>query len=350
MGVKKKIKQEMSSRKATAKLLAKIQLKRKKPASFEQKFETTIQRFIPREQQKNKEYINKLKEDMLFCSMYYGIDPEEYGRYQFEDLSDIARKRFVGKQEIVSVLKTLETPETRALFQDKFEAYNTFKKYYKREIIKVDAAHRDVFDAFCENHDIGIVKPYNSRQAMGVHKVSLKTSEQCEQAFQQIVEQGTCVVEEVINQGYEIAKFHPESVNTVRVITCFRDNIAKVVICTARFGTGDSIVDNHCISAGVDLDTGIIVTPAREAKKSGMHLNHPDTGYQIIGTKLPQWNELMNLMKELAQIVPEQRVVGWDMAYSIDGWVVVEGNTRPALQLLAGAGMGVRDIFEDITK
>jgi hypothetical protein len=347
MGIKKTIKKKMNSRKGTAKILAKIQLKRRK--NFPS-FDEAIKRFVAEEKQHDPQYIHQLKEDMLFCSMYYGINAEEYCRYRFEDLSDSARKKFVGKREIVAALKTLETPESRALFQDKFAAYNAFRKYYKREIIKVGAENRDIFDAFCDKHDIAMIKPYNSRQAMGVRKVSLATQEQREEAFQQIAEEGSCVVEEVIDQGYEIAKFHPQSVNTVRVITCFRNDVAKVVICTARFGTGDSIVDNHCISAGVDLDTGIIVTPAREAKKSGMHLYHPDTGYQIIGTKLPQWEELMALMKELARVVPEQRVVGWDMAYSTAGWVVVEGNTRPSLQLLAGAGMGIRDILEDMVR
>ena len=49
-------------------------------------------------------------------------------------------------------------------------------------------------------------------------------------------------------------------------------------------------------------------------------------------------------------VVPEQRIVGWDLALSVDGWVIIEGNTRPGLQVLAGDGVGVRSILERITR
>lgn len=33
------------------------------------------------------------------------------------------------------------------------------------------------------------------------------------------------------------------------------------------------------------------------------------------------------MAKELANVVPEQRYVGWDLAYTDAGWVMIEGNS-----------------------
>lgn len=347
--MKDSIKRRIYTKKIPTKVLANI-----KYIANHGEYRTTIDRaiaqFVPSDRRNDQKYIKKLKKDIVFCHMYYGVDPKGYFRYRFEERSDAARKTYVGGRETVNALKKLETPETFELFRDKYKAYETFKKYYKRDVIKVGPHDEELFCRFCEKHSTVMIKPYNATQGRGVRKIILETEEQRKNVFEEIVQKGECVIEELIRQDPEQAKFHPDSVNTVRVITCYRDGISKVVMCTARFGTGDSIIDNHCISAGVDVETGIIVTPAREAQKCGLHLVHPDTGYQIIGRIMPQWNELLELMKELARIVPEQRVIGWDMALSVDGWVIVEGNTRPALQILAGDGVGVRSILEDITR
>ena len=41
-----------------------------------------------------------------------------------------------------------------------------------------------------------------------------------------------------------------------------------------------------------------------------------------------QWKEALALSKELSDILPECRMVGWDLAYTNNGWVVVEGNSK----------------------
>ena len=345
----KRIKRKMYSNKTAAKTLAQIRYL----TGYENPevdYNRTIQRFVSADKQADRRYMRKLKKDILFSEMYYGMDAIEFFRYRFEDLSDSARKTYVGKKEIVRKLIKLETPETRELFRDKYKTYKKFEKYYKRDVVKVGADDKEVFLEFCKKHDTAIVKPYASRQGVGVHKVELKTEEQREQVFREIVEEGCCVVEEVLNQGYEIAKYHPQSANTLRVITSNRGGEPEIILCTARFGTGDSVIDNGCVSAGVDLETGMIITPGREAQKSGRHLRHPDTGYQILGTTVPYWDDLVKFAKEIAMVVPEQRIVGWDLALSVDGWVIIEGNTRPGLQVLAGDGVGVRSILERITQ
>jgi hypothetical protein len=104
-------------------------------------------------------------------------------------------------------------------------------------------------------------------------------------------------------------------------------------------GIGNSHIDNVCaggLYAVIDLDTGIIRSGGyKQNKMSGEELLiHPDTGRKIIGYQIPEWDSLIALVNELANSIPEQKLVGWDFALSDKGWVMVEGNTRPSLECI----------------
>ena len=48
----------------------------------------------------------------------------------------------------------------------------------------------------------------------------------------------------------------------------------------------------------------------------------------LVGYKIPFWSEAKALVRELAQVVPENRYTGWDLALTDGGWVLVEANRR----------------------
>jgi glutathione synthase/RimK-type ligase-like ATP-grasp enzyme len=56
---------------------------------------------------------------------------------------------------------------------------------------------------------------------------------------------------------------------------------------------------------------------------------HPITGTGIVGFQVPLWDESLRLTQEAAKLVPEVAYVGWDVAVTPDGPVLVEGNEFP---------------------
>lgn len=138
-----------------------------------------------------------------------------------------------------------------------------------------------------------------------------------------------CVVEELIIQSQELAKFHPNSVNTVRITTILYKNRTDIIYPFFRTGRGDSIVDNGGaggIINAIEPSTGIIYASADEM---GIHYTeHPETHYQLIGYQMPYWNEAVELAKELAQVMPDNHYCGWDLALTDQGWVLQEANDR----------------------
>ena len=98
------------------------------------------------------------------------------------------------------------------------------------------------------------------------------------------------------------------------------------------------------LAAAIDPETGIVTSEACREDLSRM-LFHPDTGVKIIGMQIPQWDDLLKLVDQLAHVVPEQRFVGWDLALTDQGWVMVEGNDNAmvtAIQMCERKGLRER--------
>jgi len=53
---------------------------------------------------------------------------------------------------------------------------------------------------------------------------------------------------------------------------------------------------------------------------------HPNSGIKYVGFQLPAWDECIALVKEMGALVPRLGYIGWDLAYTDSGWVLVEAN------------------------
>ena len=137
------------------------------------------------------------------------------------------------------------------------------------------------------------------------------------------------IAEELIQQDEKMAMLHPSSVNTIRITTLRLGGKIHIINPFVRMGRGVDVVDNAAqggIFAVIDKETGIITETSDEL--GNKYVIHPETGTPIVGFTIPQWKEALALSKELSDILPECRMVGWDLAYTNNGWVVVEGNSK----------------------
>ena len=143
--------------------------------------------------------------------------------------------------------------------------------------------------------------------------------------------------EELLEQCPEMAALHPSSVNTVRALT-IRGKLCSAVL---RMGVGGGFVDNGCsggIFAGLDVDTGIVTTQGADLMEHRFLL-HPTTGLTIPGFQVPQWEQVRRTVEEAVTLVPNAIIVGWDVAVTAQGPVLIEGNAYPSVQIMQTAGM-----------
>lgn len=128
---------------------------------------------------------------------------------------------------------------------------------------------------------------------------------------------------------------------TVRALTCLDEQgRPELVGAVMRMAVGDNhVVDNlHAggIAAGIDLATGELGPASNLGAdvRLGWIEKHPDSGAPIRGFRLPCW-ELMRPFVEHAHGGFADRVlVGWDIALTADGPVLVEANGAPDLDIM----------------
>ncbi len=149
----------------------------------------------------------------------------------------------------------------------------------------------------------------------------------------QILKNEPLIFESVIEQTAQFNKFNFSSVNTIRFMTTLLPSgEAKVVATFLKIGRNGACVDNAGnggnIDAAVDIETGEIHSALQFNgwRKSSTVKNHPDTGTLIAGVKIENWNEIRNRVLQFQQAIPFLKAIGWDIAITNQGPVVIEIN------------------------
>lgn len=135
----------------------------------------------------------------------------------------------------------------------------------------------------------------------------------------------------VVEQHAAINTIYQHSINTIRFDT-YIDKKGKTHILSAfmRFGTGGSFVDNSSsggMYVAVDIEKGKLVGKSYQLMKNGGKQleKHPDSNTLFDGFVIPYFQESKILIEKAVSYIPD-RIIGWDIAISNNGPVLIEGN------------------------
>lgn len=265
---------------------------------------------------------------MLFNCLAYGFAPDEYIYYKLSECTLEEKKAYITDldrkmmQYIMSDFKELQ------FVFDKAATYEKFGKYYQRDEISVSSnADYDKFCTFAGKHDYLVIKEVSNSCGQGVTIESANRNDLRRQ-FDKILLRGKCSIEERIVQSDILKKFNESSVNTLRVIMFNTKHGIKIGPCFFRTGRAGAVVDNAGaggILCGVNRYTGVLDTEGFD-EYLNRYEKHPTSRVKYIGFQLPAWDECISLVKEMGSQVPKIGYIGWDLAYTDKGWVLVEAN------------------------
>lgn len=272
-------------------------------------------------------------EDMVYCLHRYGLDFQDYCMFRLQDKSERKRNEFVSDKLRYHYCDLLNAPEVEELMTDKLKCYKEYSEFYKREVIGVRSeADKKSFMEFVSRHPKFIYKPLTSHSGNGILIVEVKSYDEALKWFNKTVPDNPGVAEELIVQGDAMSILHPSSINTCRLTTFTIGDEVVILGGGLRIGKGSAVVDNGGqggMYANIDPVNGIITTWAHDYANQEFRF-HPDTGVQIIGFKLPEWDRAIDLIRSMATHHKGATLVAWDIAYSKKGWVMVEGNDNGA--------------------
>jgi hypothetical protein len=126
---------------------------------------------------------------------------------------------------------------------------------------------------------------------------------------------------------------------TVRMVAINSKAGPEVLRAAWKIPAGENSADNFWrpanLLAQLDLDTGIIKRVVSGKGLSQLEVQtHPDTGAAIVGFQLPHWDAAKALARDAMQIWQAVGLIGWDIAITDQGPVIVEPNMLPDLHLL----------------
>lgn len=289
-----------------------------------------IETYAAKEVLANRRLKRKLYNDILYSALILGSTAEEYFWYKFETKKYFERRKFLTIfTRPFEFDQYMNEKEGTWIFQNKYKTYQNFKEYYRRSLILLESEENyKEFREFTQKHKVFVYKPYNQAHGIGIRLINISDYDSTESAFKALLRQGTFVLEERIIQSPDMAVLNSSSVNTIRVTTVLTKTGVHIMYPFIRIGKDNAFVDNGGaggIIALVHVDTGIVYTIPQDIY-GNQFIQHPDTKTQIVGFKVPRWQELIELAKRLPYVVPTVRYVGWDLALTSNGWVMIEGN------------------------
>lgn len=139
--------------------------------------------------------------------------------------------------------------------------------------------------------------------------------------------------EQKVRQTQQLSCFNPSSVNTIRFMTTLMPTgEAKVIATFIKIGRSGAFVDNAGgggnVDAGINVATGEIygAIEFNGFRKTRPIDCHPDTKSQLNGVLIEHWNEICTQLCYYQQQVPFLKAIGWDVAITDDGPVIIEIN------------------------
>lgn len=289
--------------------------------------------------------------DILVCLVKYSASPNNYEKFEFYNLTSKQRRTYVTYGLSRKMIKKFNNPADIEVFENKLKFAEEFRDMFHREYLNVSQMTYDEFVDFCKNKEKFICKPYEGSQGADI---KVYRTDNLEKLFNEIKEKHSTgfMLEEWIPQHPVLAEIYPDAVNCLRVVTVYDGKKAHLITGGVTFGTETEIANGSqpSIVAPVDFQTGVMYKPAATFG-SDLYECHPKTNVKIVGVKLPYWNETVEMIETACKKVPTVGYVGWDIAITPDGPVIIEGNTTPGYKYYQipkhlDNGIGNREKYE----
>lgn len=289
--------------------------------------------------------------DVCLCTLLYGSALTDYFNYEFYNKSFKERSKYAVVHTQDKFYNLVNSPKLKYNFSVKPNFLREYARYNGREWIQPTGENFEEVSAFLDRHEVLILKPVDGSGGGGIQKRAVADISDRKAFYQELIK-NRMYLEQVIPQCAEMSRLNPDTVNSIRVMTHNINDDPQLFFCSVRVGNGSKVVDNfHSggMSAVVDCETGLVTAEAMD--KEGIRYEcHPRTGTRFEGFQIPCWEQVKEMVKDACRQHPEMTVIGWDVAITEEGPLLIEGNRRPGfdmVQMLVNEGQ--KYVLEDLT-
>jgi len=301
----------------------------------------------------------------IYCQSVYGTSMREYVVFGFAHRTHAERLQYVTWHSRFAYLAHLNVARDTYLLDNKFEAYERLKPFYKREAMLLsDETDYPRFCDFVARHKSVFVKPVNLELAEGAHRLEIDGRTDLRETFRVLQKEAReirsetvlrpilqqLILEELIVPSEAMAQFNRSEMSVLRVPTVVVDGEVHFFYPVFRVMCGDGksqCGETYSLNALIDVDSGVVMTGGMDAISPEQEF-HPTSGVRIKGFQMPEWDALKEMLTTAARQFPTIRYIGWDVVHTDRGWCIIEGNPSGEFFFQLCVGHGVKEEFEKL--
>lgn len=264
--------------------------------------------------------------DIIYCGLKYQSDYLDYDLFEMYNMNKHQRKTVITRGINNDFMIKYNDPKYIHIFSNKIEFNENFKNYINRDWIKINGKNKKSFEEFCKKHQKIIAKTINSEDEKSIQKID--TAEyKLKDLYEELLENNQILIEETLIQNDELNNLHPESINTLKIVTL----LGNIVTAYLSVGNNQSPFDSFHrggMIVPIELETGDIIYPAID-KDGNLYETHPLTKAQITGIKIPKWDKAKQLCEEASLEVPQVGYVEWSVCIGKEECFLIKGKAFP---------------------
>lgn len=269
--------------------------------------------------------------DIIYSALIYGAGYYDYQEFEFYNLNHQLRKTYLTRIKNNKIIKKYNDKNAFYKFDNKLIFNKIFKDYIKRDYLLLNNKNYYLFKEFVKKHKLFIVKPVDGTGGKGIQKIKINYKTDLKSLFNNLINNNQILMEEYIHQHHKINQLYNKSVNTLRLFTFYDGNKTYILNSVFKLGNG-GVIDNFS-SGGMYTfvdENGQVIVPAID-QNDDIYYIHPLTKKAILGFLVPMYSDACQLAKEAALLVPKIKYIGWDIAITDKGPLIIEGNCFPGV-------------------
>lgn len=299
----------------------------------------------------------KMNRISLYCDIVYnkivrGYDYDDYVTFEFYNKKGKERLSYLSFRENSKLTYKKIPAKIINLFLDKSLFNLRYQEYIKREWKCLSSLSKEDILEFIKRNKSVILKPIDDYGGVGIRKISIS-----DDAIEQKIEKPYAdshmvngkkewIIENCIENCEDVKKLAPASLNTLRIVTIIDSKgLVHIPAALLRMGSGTSVMDNYHsggMACPIDLQTGEL-TKVATGEYNTKYEVHPFSKIRFKGYKIPEFNKILEIARNVALVEPKARYVGWDFALTPDGIEILEGNIPPGEHITQIASGPIRE-------
>ena len=159
------------------------------------------------------------------------------------------------------------------------------------------------------------------------------------------------VVQQRLESSIEIRKINHTALNTTRIVTIMNNNKPEYLCGFQAFATAGATTDSWnkgSVYVGIDITRECLKADGYcnlSDKTNGVITRHPDSGIEFGEYKIPGLFDAVELCLKAHKIMYFNFAIGWDVAITDNGPVIVEANEKPGMNVAQCIDGGLKNII-----